>query len=394
MRKALRAVAVAGLVLAGLFVWAGPASAHPLGNFTINLYSGLVIEPGRLQVNYVLDMAEIPTFQEMPRIDTDGDGTASPAERSAYAAAKAGQLVRGVTATANGRRIALQVVSSSMRFRPGQGGLPILRLEAEFAGAVPRTGTLEYREGNYAGRIGWREITAVGADGATVRGSDVPARSMSDALLSYPTALLSSPLHVTTATLQFEPGASGAAPALPSAGAESARPGITGGAFARLATWTGLSVPVFLLALLLAMGFGAVHALLPGHGKTIMAAYLVGAGGRMKQAVQVGLAVAFMHTASVLGIGVGVFLLAQFAPEQVYPWITLASGLLVVGLGVGLLLSRLRSRAATAHAHPHVEAPKNGHAMTRELVGASVSGPVGALGPAGGPSWASPPPNP
>ncbi len=378
MRKARRVLAIAGLVLVGMLWSAGPASAHPLGNFTINLYSGLVVEPGRLQVDYVLDMAEIPTFQEMPRIDADGDGTATPPERSAYAEAKARQLVGGITATVNGRPVVLRVVSSSMRFRPGQGGLPILRLEAEFAGSIPKAGTLEYREGNYAGRIGWREIIAVGAEGAALRGSDVPAHSVSDALLAYPTALLKSPLHVTAATLRFQPGASGAAPVLPVAGSEGARPGITGGAFARLATWTGLSVPVFLLALLLAMGFGAAHALLPGHGKTIMAAYLVGAGGRIRQAVQVGLAAAFMHTASVLGIGLVVFLLAQFAPEQVYPWITLASGLLVVGLGAGLLITRLRTRAATAHAHPHIEAVTNGPAMSRELVGASVSGSVGA----------------
>jgi len=372
VRKVRRVVAVAGLVLAGMFWSAGPASAHPLGNFTINLYSGLVVEPGRLQVNYVLDMAEIPTFQEMPKIDTNGDGTANPAERSAYAGAKAHQLVRGITATVDGRPVALHVVSSSMGFRPGQGGLAILRLEAEFAGAIPKTATLDYREGNYAGRIGWREITAVGAEGAALRGSDVPARSVSDALLSYPTALLKSPLHVTAATVRFQPGASGAAPALPSSRTRGARPGITGGAFARLGTWTGLSAPEFLLALLLAMGFGAAHALLPGHGKTIMAAYLVGAGGRMKQAAQVGLAVAFMHTASVLGIGLVVFLLAQFAPEQVYPWITLASGLLVVGLGAGLLIARLRTRRDATHAYPHVETVTNGQAMTRELVGASV----------------------
>ena len=150
---------------------------------------------------------------------------------------------------------------------------------------------------------------------------------------------------------------------LPVAGGSAQRPGITGGAFARLATWTGLSVPALLLALLLAMGFGAVHALLPGHGKTIMAAYLVGAGGRVKQAAQVGLAVAFMHTASVLGIGLVVFTLAQFAPEQVYPWITLASGLLVIGLGVGLLVTRVRARRAVPGHIPMAEV----HVPHREL---------------------------
>ena len=83
--RAVRRFALVSALLAGtMVVLAGPASAHPLGNFTINLYSGLVVEPGQLRVNYVLDMAEIPTYQEMPLIDTNHDGRASPPERAAY----------------------------------------------------------------------------------------------------------------------------------------------------------------------------------------------------------------------------------------------------------------------------------------------------------------------
>jgi ABC-type nickel/cobalt efflux system permease component RcnA len=175
---------------------------------------------------------------------------------------------------------------------------------------------------------------------------------VSDALFRYPTSLLSSPLRVTDATFAFHPGASGAAPTYGAATGD-ARPGVTGGAFAKLATWTGLSVWAFLLAMLLAFGFGAMHALLPGHGKTIMAAYLVGAGGRMRQAAQVGVAVALMHTASVLALGVTVYVLAQFAPDRVYPWITLASGIVVLGLGVGLIVTRLRARGTAGHGHRH-----------------------------------------
>jgi ABC-type nickel/cobalt efflux system permease component RcnA len=143
------------------------------------------------------------------------------------------------------------------------------------------------------------------------------------------------------------------APGFPADGPEGSRPSVTGGSFARLATWSGVSVWVFLLAMALAMGFGAVHALLPGHGKTIMAAYLVGAGGRLRQAAQVGVAVALMHTASVLALGITVFVLAQFAPDQVYPWITLASGFVVLALGVGLFISRLRGRGPDRHDHGH-----------------------------------------
>ena len=288
--KTLRRLAVVGGLLAGVVLLAaGPASAHPLGNFTINLYSGLVVEPGQLRVNYVLDMAEIPTYEEMRLIDVDHDGTASPAERAAYAGRKAAELARGVTATQDGRAVSLHVVSSAMRFRPGQAGLPIMRLTAVFASHLSgRAGWLRCTEGNYRDRIGWREITATGANGEVVRGSSVPARSASDTLLRYPKALLSSPLHVTRATLSFRPGASGMAPVVLSGGGGGARPLVAGGPFARLATWSGLSVPILLLALLLALSFGAVHALLPGHGKTIMAAYLVGAGGRLRQAVAVG----------------------------------------------------------------------------------------------------------
>jgi ABC-type nickel/cobalt efflux system permease component RcnA len=356
MTRWVRVAAVTGLVAAALVVSAASASAHPLGNFTINLYSGLVVEPGELVVNYVLDMAEIPTYQERTRIDANGDGRITAAERETYAAWKASRLLHGVRANVEDRAVPLHVVSSSMRYRAGQAGLPILRLEAVFVGRVPRTGTLEYRDQNYAGHIGWREITAVGASGDIVLRSSVPRTSVSDDLLHYPTALLSNPLDTTAATVPFGPGVSGAAPVLSDASVAGARPGITGGAFARLATWSHVSFPVLMVALLLAMGFGAAHALLPGHGKTIMAASLVGAGGHVGQAIQVGVAVAFMHTATVLVLGMVATTLLRFAPEQVYPWLTLGTGLLVLGLGAAMFLTRYRaSRASHRHTHGHVD---------------------------------------
>jgi ABC-type nickel/cobalt efflux system permease component RcnA len=199
--------------------------------------------------------------------------------------------------------------------------------------------------------------------------SSVPARSVSDGLLHYPRNLLSSPLHVTSARVAFGPGRSGAAPALPRGPSNGPRPAVSGGAFARLATWSGLSLPALILAFVLALGFGAVHALLPGHGKTIMAAYLVGAGGRARQAVQVGLAVALMHTASVLALGVVVLVLTAYAPEQAYPWLTLASGVFVVALGAALVWVRGRKhRGEHDHGHPHT------HVSDRPLSRRSLAG--------------------
>jgi nickel/cobalt transporter (NicO) family protein len=349
-----RALVVAGVVAAVLSVPA-TAIAHPLGNFTVNRYAGIELTPDEVRIDYVLDLAEIPTVQVRPEIDTDADGTVTDAERAAWAARTAPTLLANLILTVDGRPVPLDVVSSSMRFRPGQGGLDILRLEATFAGPVASTGKLAFADANFADRIGWAEVTATGADGAAVAGSSVPARSISNALLSYPQDLLSSPLDVHEATLSFHPGTSVPAAASTEALASEARPDVTGGAFAGLVGRTG---PFMLVALLLAFAFGALHALGPGHGKTLMAAYLVGAGGRARHAVAVGGSVAVMHTASVLALGFVVLTLTEvFAPERVYPWLGLASGLIAFGLGASLLVARLGSwsggRSDLEHHHPH-----------------------------------------
>ncbi len=364
---------VAAVSLA-IVAWPALALAHPLGNFTINLYSGIQLTPHKVQIEYVVDMAEIPTFEEMANIDVNGDGVATDAEKASWAKRQAPVLLKGVSLSVGGKPVALHVASSSMRFRPGQGGLPILRFEGTFAGSVPAAGTVEYRDDNYPGRIGWREITAVGEDGAALTRSSVPAQSISDSLLSYPVDMLSSPLHVTQATVAFAPGVSAPAPSQPAGPVSSARPGVTGGAFAGLVARTGLTLPVIVLSLFLAMAFGALHAIGPGHGKTLMAAYLVGAGGRMRQAVAVGGAVAVMHTASVLGLGLVVLSAERlFPPERIYPWLGLLSGLVALGLGAGLLVIRLGawSNAHRAAGHVHGE---HGHAEEGSHVRDGVHG--------------------
>jgi len=355
MRRALRRALVFAGVVAAVLSAPAAAIAHPLGNFTVNRYAGIELTPDEVRIDYVLDLAEIPTVQVRPEIDADADGDVTDAERAAWAARTAPTLLANLTLTVDGRPVPLDVVSSSMRFRPGQGGLDILRLEATFAGPVASTGELAFADANFADRIGWAEVTAAGADGAAVAGSSVPARSVSNALLSYPQDLLSSPLDVHEATLSFHPGTSTAAASTDGASANGSRPDVTGGAFAGLVGRTG---PFMLVALLLAFGFGALHALGPGHGKTLMAAYLVGAGGRARHAVAVGGSVAVMHTASVLALGFVVLTVTEvFAPERVYPWLGLASGLIAFALGASLLVARLGSwsggRTDPEHHHPH-----------------------------------------
>jgi ABC-type nickel/cobalt efflux system permease component RcnA len=367
MRRSVRRAILLGAVVVVVLSAPATATAHPLGNFTVNRYAGIELTPGEVRIEYVVDLAEIPTVQLRPEIDADADGTLTEAERARWAARTAPDLAAGLTLAVDGAAVLLDVVSVSMRVRPGQGGLDILRLEATFAGPLASEGELVFADTNFGDRIGWREVTAVGAEGTAVAGSTVPAVSVSNALLSYPQDLLASPLDVRRATVAFHPGV--AAPMVGGsdrAEPTSSRPDVTGGAFAGLVGRTG---PFMLVALLLAFGFGALHALGPGHGKTLMAAYLVGAGGRARHAVAVGGSVAVMHTASVLALGFIVLTVTEvFAPERVYPWLGLVSGLIAFALGAGLLVSRLggwsERNPGNGHDHPHPRRSRPGDQPT------------------------------
>jgi nickel/cobalt transporter (NicO) family protein len=370
-------LAVVVAVVGWLVLMAGPpaASAHPLGNFTVNRYAGIVVSPGRVEIRYVVDMAEIPTFQEQSSIDADGDGTDSPLERQAWADRTARTVASKLTVAVDGSEIDLSVSSDDLLFRDGQAGLPILYFTASFSGALgSSSGSVSYSDGAYEGRIGWKEVTVRSVGGASVFGSSVPAASVSRELTAYPQDLLSSPLDVTSATFSFRPGpGTGGAMADRSDGPTvSGAPISSGGAFAGLVRWK-LTPVVLVASLLLALAFGAVHALGPGHGKTITAAYLVGSGARVGQAIAVGSAVALMHTASVLVLGLVVFVLARsFPAEHIYPWLTLGTGVVALSLGVGLFVSRWqeRRRGSESHQHSHVHP----HPHPHRLAALAVSG--------------------
>ena len=340
---------LAAIVVSAAAVLAGPAgaaSAHPLGNFTVNAYSGILVRPRSLEVRYVLDLAEIPTFQERSEIDADRDGAAEVHERSAWAAGRAEAIRGGLSLLVDGERVPLVLEESRMALLPGQAGLDVLRLEATLRAPVPGAGTAVFRDANDRGRIGWREISAAGSDGMAVTASSVPAASISGALQSYPDDLLSAPVDVRVARFTFAPGeqVAGAVD-----GESDGRPG--GDLLAALVARPSLSPTAVLLAMLAAFGVGVLHAMAPGHGKTLAAAYLGGTAGTVRQAIGVGVAVSVMHTVSVVGLATVVYLAERVVPaERLYPWLGLAAGLTAVGLGGALLLARARSRG---HGHDH-----------------------------------------
>jgi nickel/cobalt exporter len=336
------------------------ASAHPLGNFTVNHYDGLTLTPTGVRDLAVIDAAEIPTAQAEPGIDTNHDGSLESSERAHYATVSCARLAPALRLDVDGIRRTLKVAASSYQLRPGAAGLSISRLVCRLAATADLTGarhTVAFADGFDAHRIGWHEITAVPA-GVHLDRSPVPTKSVSDQLLHYPNALLSSPLDVRAATITVLPGnglttfAAGLAK-VPGAGPLARLVDRLNTTFSGLAGARHLTLGVGLLAVAVSLLLGASHAALPGHGKTVMAAYLAGKRGRVRDAVVVGTTVTLTHTAGVLILGVALTLSSSLAGDEVVNSVGVASGALVCAIGVSLLVSALRRGRSHTHDHDH-----------------------------------------
>jgi nickel/cobalt transporter (NicO) family protein len=363
------------------------AKAHPLGNFTINQYSRIQPSGDRLYVLYVLDLAEIPTFQAKPQVAAEGE--------AAYANRLAHSIGRRLHLTVDGRRAALTPLRHVLAFPPGQAGLRTTRLEVVFKGpSLTGRSRIDYRDANYLGRIGWKEITVRPSSGAEVLTSDAPAKSVSSELLAYPKNLLQSPVDVVGAHAEIQPGSgAGAAPVLLPRNVLEQRVAVRAvadGGFASLIARDNLSPGFIALSILIAMFWGAVHAFSPGHGKSIIAAYLVGSRGTPRHAAFLGMTVTVTHTIGVFALGLVTLSLSAFiVPDQLYPWLNLVSALLIVGVGLSVLRWRVREwRGRTSanhghHHHDHGHSHSHGHhhdhdqaLSPRRLLGIGVSGGI------------------
>ena len=121
-----------------------------------------------------------------------------------------------------------------------------------------------------------------------------------------------------------------------------------------------LTLQLTIAALVISFVLGGLHALTPGHGKAIVAAYLVGSKGRVIDAVFLGLVVTFTHTFSVIALGVVMLVAQEFAPEDIVPWLSLFSGILIVGIGAWLLTKNMKQyysggahSQGPGHSHDH-----------------------------------------
>jgi ABC-type nickel/cobalt efflux system permease component RcnA len=367
----------------------GPRSlAHPMGNFSVNHYSKISLESDGIKISYIIDLAEIPTYQELQQ----GNVTANVADPAVtrFIGQRGAELGRGLDLLVDGKRLPLRVMSSQVIFPPGAGGLPTMKMGFVYKAAYPpdhKSGSLQYTDDNFPGHAGWKEIVAVASPAASFISTSVPQTDRSAGLTNYPTDLLNSPPQLLSATIQFhypivldltrraverpvvrsrglKPPSSSTkreattSPVVVSPAAMAAplhlqanQQATPRSAFTELITARRLGLWFLMTAAFIAFGLGALHALEPGHGKTIVAAYLVGSRGTARHALLLGLIVTVSHTAGVFALGaITLYASRYIVPEQLYPWLGVFSGLTIAGLG-GYMFLRRWSGLDLDHSH-------------------------------------------
>lgn len=406
------------LLFATVLLAVVPAIAHPMGNFSINHYAKITVNRMSVQILYLLDFAEIPTYQNVHEYGFAAKNDDPSVD--AYLAKQADRLTSGLYVEDNGKRLPLVCTSRRAIFTEGAGGLPTMKIGLIFEAALPATTTvtshhLTYSDDNYANHAGWKEVVAVSRPGVTLSSSTASGTDRSQELSNYPTDLLNSPPQQTTVALQFNllPASSENQngqpihnPRIKHLEAASVTATASGTAIRRpkqtlvseptgtqhvsqppvlntpaqasalqlhanaqntprsrftqlIATQEPLGFWFLLSAAFIAAGFGALHALEPGHGKTLVAAYLVGSHGKARHAVLLGFVVTAAHTAGVYLLGIIALYASRYiVPEQLYPWLGAISGLTVAGLGILIFLRHLTGENGE---HSHLSGKPHSH---------------------------------
>ncbi len=409
--------------------------AHPMGNFSINHYAGIRVEKDAVELRYIVDEAEIPTYQQIQEagiVAQVGDATLRP-----YLVRQASQWKAGLLVEVNGDPVRLATLSESVIFPPGAGGLPTMKIGVIYRGTYrlkPNQTTfhLRYRDDNFPGHAGWKEIVVTPGQGVDLGAPQPFQVDRSEQLTNYPTDLLNSPPQDLSAEIMYTVPAVAVATTRPSeinpavivARQASAGASNSAGTTEAVSTDSQAAGPViqvtpqpadapalvlapnrqatprsrftelmatqrvgfwFLFtAAFLAAGLGAIHALEPGHGKTIVAAYLVGSRGRTRHAVGLGLLVTAAHTVGVYLLGAVVLYASKYiVPERIYPWLSIFSGLVISVLAAYLFLrawtgveAELEHDATVLHSHWYSR--RRDVRMTTEFDGTANALPVSA----------------
>ncbi len=349
----------------------GAGLAHPMGNFSVSHYTQLRPTAKSIEIHYVIDLAEIPTFELLRSWEIDRSAPRSVLDAKALAQAR--QWGEQLTVLSDGRALRLRLLRATATVADGAGSLPIVRVDSYWT--VPAAGGhLEFEDHNFPDRAGWKEIVIAPGPGATVERASQDDKERSAGLTRYPPDPTVAPPQDLRAVLDWTAEAplpalpravprpvvaripqpaSPAPPPTPAALKKAPPAGavVRGDSISRLLRGP-LSPAVILIALAIAFGLGAAHALTPGHGKTLVAAYLVGSRGAMKHAVVLGAMVTFTHTITVFALGLATLFFFRFvAPERLTEALGVISGLAIVGTGGWMLWKRMKQPRPHAHHH-------------------------------------------
>jgi nickel/cobalt transporter (NicO) family protein len=377
--------------------------AHPMGNFSVSHYVHIQVSPSGAAIRHVLDLAEIPTFELYQQWNVSSSTSRDALEIKA--AKQAREWARNLAFSANGRAVVPHFERASLVIDKGAGDMPIMRISSWLR--LPITaGTLEYRDNNYPGRAGWKEVVIAAGDGTEILQASHSGTDRSNGLTAYPQDPTVAPPQDLGASLEWS--VIGPAPAsrhrtppittqpaynpTPSREPQAAQPRshtspvppqaasagtvVRGDYLSRLLHRDEIGLDLILAGIAVAFGLGAVHALSPGHGKTIVAAYLVGTRGTVRHALFLGGMVTFTHTVSVFLLGLTTLFLSQYVvPEKIYPILGAISGLSIVWIGGMLLYKRalkLRRQDSSYAVHSHSHGHGHAHGHSHEHAGDSA----------------------
>jgi len=355
--------------------------------------------------------------QARQEMDADRDTEISNSEGAAWAESTCRSATDSLALQVNASPVNPRPVGVGLAFAPGQAGLSTLRLvctySAEYA-AVPNGSSVQFSDTSYSSRQGWREIVVRPA-GVTLGGVDEYLAGSSDRLRAYPSDAGSAIKAQSSVTFEIVGRSGSSAIEVPTVAdavtlgspadqivVQGSAPAIVPGGVSdlpgELTSIIGagdLSLPALLTALLLAIVVGAFHAATPGHGKTLMAAYLVGSRGTVRNALALGLTVTVSHTIGVLVLGAIVLVAGAALPsERLLPILGLASGIVVTLLGIAFFVQRWKQRAHDRqhehkhgaehphdHDHDHHHAPDDGagwhsHGLVRHTHLPDETGPL------------------
>lgn len=375
-RGALDALAKhAVMVILASVLWTTAAAAHPMGNFAVCHFAAIRPFTEEIRIHYIIDMAEVPTYHELKKIDTNGDKQYTDSELSAYLEKHDELLVSGLDLEIDGERRPLDIRDSNLEIRDGLPGLKILWFEFSLSASVPEKQwpkrTVSYADNNFPDDMGWKEIRVFGSPETVIIEKSELSPKTSDGLTNYPESLTGDPPLDLSVTFTYGPGSSDELYALDSGAAPDKSEKQLGFServmkkfdiFPYLEKET-LSTRVVIVGIIFAFILGCFHALAPGHGKTLVAAYLVGTKGRPTDALTLGFIVTFTHVAAVLAIFV--ILLSfwdRLNTEHLYGWLAAASGVVIAGMGLWIIFRNYRGKYI-----PHVHDEFGRHVSPEEL---------------------------